>query len=276
MTIKKSELLEFSFVTVPANPHALTLMTEAKMNVEELVQKGIVKVKITLASKVVKTEVQTLILSKKVFKTKEEAVKWVKDHDFKAGKIDETDETFRFRQFMPDKCKGGSFRTIRITRGVKAVICRLKKKSASCATKNKQEEDELLKQVGAIVGNFNTRVNDEIVKMSKDVMDVVKSRTKHIKKKAKAGETGQSNKDTSPSSSGEETAPKKTKVGGRDISDGGGEGKGDKDSRELSPSEIDYLMFKVERSVLKTINNLTSEALSAAKKKAQEHFAKQK
>ncbi len=40
--ITKSELLEFSFVPVPANPHALSLAKSAELNVDELVTKGII------------------------------------------------------------------------------------------------------------------------------------------------------------------------------------------------------------------------------------------
>jgi hypothetical protein len=39
--VTKSELLEFSFVPVPANPYALSLMKSAELNVAELVTKGI-------------------------------------------------------------------------------------------------------------------------------------------------------------------------------------------------------------------------------------------
>lgn len=40
--ITKAELLEFSFVSVPANPYALTLAMEKDLNVNELVTKGFV------------------------------------------------------------------------------------------------------------------------------------------------------------------------------------------------------------------------------------------
>ncbi len=49
-----------------------------------------------------KTEVQTVILSKKRFKNRKDARKWIKDHDFKSSKIDETSNSFRFRQKSPD------------------------------------------------------------------------------------------------------------------------------------------------------------------------------
>lgn len=69
------------------------------------------------------TEVQTLILSKESFPTKETAVKWVGEHDFKVTKEpDETEESWRFRQVAPTSFVAKSFRTIDITAGVKAVV----------------------------------------------------------------------------------------------------------------------------------------------------------
>lgn len=68
------------------------------------------------------TEIQTLIFDKKKF-TKEEARKWAKDHDFSTAKgVDETGSSFRIRQKDPGRFVAGSFRTIEITDGVKAVI----------------------------------------------------------------------------------------------------------------------------------------------------------
>lgn len=79
-------------------------------------------------SKAREGEVQTLILDKRNFETKEDAREWVKDHDFKFGKIDETDNTWRFRQFDPAECDSG-FRTFSITTGVQGVVCRGSKKT---------------------------------------------------------------------------------------------------------------------------------------------------
>jgi len=76
------------------------------------------------------TEVQTLIFDKDKF-SRSEAVKWAKDHDFKVEKnpgVDETETSFRIRQRDPDAFKPGSFRTISLAPGVKAVIGRPKKK----------------------------------------------------------------------------------------------------------------------------------------------------
>ncbi len=69
------------------------------------------------------TDIQSLVLSKERFKTLTEARKWVKDNGGVSTKVDETTNTFRFRQFNPDLCKEGTFRNKRITEGVIGVIC---------------------------------------------------------------------------------------------------------------------------------------------------------
>ncbi len=70
------------------------------------------------------THIQTLIFSKGKF-SKEQAVKWAKDHDMKGG-VDETGDSFRLRQRDPGDFADGSFRTIDITDGIKAVVGHLK------------------------------------------------------------------------------------------------------------------------------------------------------
>ena len=72
------------------------------------------------------TKVQTLILSKDNFATLDEASTWITEHDFSADKVDETETSFRFRQFSPGECQEESFRTIDFegAEGVQAVICR--------------------------------------------------------------------------------------------------------------------------------------------------------
>lgn len=72
--------------------------------------------------------VQTLVFSKEVFKTVEEVKKWIKDHPpFKMEKIHETKTSYRIRQRDPAKFDPKSFRTINITKGIQAVIGKLKK-----------------------------------------------------------------------------------------------------------------------------------------------------
>lgn len=43
--ITKAELLEWSFVTVPANPHALTLLADTDISINEMIQKGFIGAK---------------------------------------------------------------------------------------------------------------------------------------------------------------------------------------------------------------------------------------
>lgn len=103
------------------------------------------KTKATKKAKQPSAVVQTLILSKKVFKTLAAAKKWIRAHGFKVPgekvkkaaitpiskpEIDETPTSYRFRQRPPGDFVKGSFRTITITEGVKAVVGRLKVKKA--------------------------------------------------------------------------------------------------------------------------------------------------
>jgi hypothetical protein len=65
-------------------------------------------------------------LSKEKFRTRGAASKWVREHDFRTDKVDETENSFRYRQFAPTQCRERSFRNIRLDEGVSAVICRPK------------------------------------------------------------------------------------------------------------------------------------------------------
>jgi ClpP class serine protease len=74
------------------------------------------------------TVVQTLIFDKKVFPTAASAQKWARDHGFKDGGnpgVDETETSWRIRQRDPGDFV--RFRTITLTRGVKAVVGPLKR-----------------------------------------------------------------------------------------------------------------------------------------------------
>lgn len=55
--------------------------------------------------------IQSLALRRDKF-TKDEAIRWVKEHHYKADKIDVGPHFFRFRQIDPERLKGGRFRTI--------------------------------------------------------------------------------------------------------------------------------------------------------------------
>ena len=126
--ITKAELLELSFVPVPANPNALALAVSKGFKDEEIKELFEEKEE-EKADTPAGFKIQTLILSKDKFETLEEAKKWIIDNGFKVGKdtkpdIDETENSWRFRQFDPAKCQDETVRTINITSGVTAVICR--------------------------------------------------------------------------------------------------------------------------------------------------------
>lgn len=69
------------------------------------------------------TTVQTLIFDRERF-DRNSAKKWARDHDFRDDKVDVTNNSIRLRQFSPGQCRDRSFRTISLTTGVQAVICR--------------------------------------------------------------------------------------------------------------------------------------------------------
>lgn len=123
---KAQELLEVSQVTVPANPNALQQMKAMQ---------GLHPAVVQMADELLQemkmeeeTTVQTLILSKTTFETEAEASAWVRENDFKipSGGSDETEDSWRYRQREPGDFAEGSFRTIDLTTGVKAVIGHLK------------------------------------------------------------------------------------------------------------------------------------------------------
>ena len=71
------------------------------------------------------TRVQTIVFDKKTF-TRAKAQAWCKTHDYKSGGVDETETSYRIRQRDPARFKPGSFKTIQMTKGVQAVIGKLK------------------------------------------------------------------------------------------------------------------------------------------------------
>jgi len=70
---------------------------------------------------------QSILLSRKNFKTKEDAVAWLKEHKKKHDAIDETEEYWRARQRDPGDFRQETFRTYEIAAGIKLIIGRLKK-----------------------------------------------------------------------------------------------------------------------------------------------------
>jgi hypothetical protein len=68
------------------------------------------------------TQVQTLIFDRFEFPTAQEAQRWARQHGYKSTKVDMTVTSFRLRQKLPSSFTRSSFRTIKLTNGVKAVI----------------------------------------------------------------------------------------------------------------------------------------------------------
>ncbi|MGW8256928.1 MAG: S49 family peptidase [Thermoguttaceae bacterium] len=68
--------------------------------------------------------VQTLIFDKKFFTTRESAVKWAREHNYRADKVDETENSWRLRQRNPNEF--ARFVSKVLTQGVTAVMGPLK------------------------------------------------------------------------------------------------------------------------------------------------------
>lgn len=73
-----------------------------------------------------KSKVQSVIFSKTEGEwTADKARTWLDDHDFNSGKLDETEESFRFRQFDPADCMEGTIVTLteNLPAGISMVAC---------------------------------------------------------------------------------------------------------------------------------------------------------
>jgi len=78
-------------------------------------------------------EPQSVVLPKDKF-TLEEARQWLRDHDYKDPGVDETDSSYRFRQFPPSECIAGSYASMPLPNGVTLVLCR--RRTTASATKS--------------------------------------------------------------------------------------------------------------------------------------------
>ncbi len=132
--IKKIQLIECSITDRPANPRAKFVMmkkADLPMDIEPDAEK-----------KAGSSEVQTLILSKDKFPTEAEAEKWVAGHNFTHSKVDEKENTWRYRQFDPAECEKDSFGTKDMTDGVQAVFCVRQPAKNITPTDEKEAETE--------------------------------------------------------------------------------------------------------------------------------------
>jgi HK97 family phage major capsid protein len=92
-------------------------------------------------------DVQTVIFDQDKF-TATEAKKWLKEHDMKAPEVDETENTYRFRQFDPGECSGGyATLTENMPDGVRMVVCKRKKAEAKKDEKKEESIDQRLQKI---------------------------------------------------------------------------------------------------------------------------------
>ena len=123
------------------------------------------------------SKIQSLIFPKKNF-SMTEAKEWASDHGYTAVKVEPTDNTWRIRQFSPNKIKfGGECRTIQFGgSGVQGVLCevpeRFKKEYTEYGTeipesmlKNKATIDEVghfvEKELKAVQAKKGKTISDE-------------------------------------------------------------------------------------------------------------------
>ena len=71
------------------------------------------------------TKIQSVLLSRRAFRTQRLAKAWLELHGFRR-ELDVKPRTYRARQIDPSHFARGSFRTIQLTAGVEAVIGHLK------------------------------------------------------------------------------------------------------------------------------------------------------
>jgi len=148
------------------------------------------------------TTTQTLILSKDVFKSLSAARAWIKEHDFKSGKVDETENSYRFKQIEEGKFKDGSFRTITLRNGVKAVIGKLKKQDMEA---DKMTDEKLKARI------------DELEEENKELKEGKEEAEKKVEESEKKAE--EAAKETEKAKEETEEAKKETEEAKKEDSD---------------------------------------------------------
>jgi phage head maturation protease len=141
--IEKWEMLELSIVPIPCNQDSV-------FDIKSLTKSH------TLTENKTKAEtssVQSLVFSKSDFTVKG-AKEWAEKHDYRSDKLDETEETILLSQKDSGEFEEGSFKTIELTDGVKAVTGRLKGKDAM-EEKTAQELVKSIKDMGTLLQTLN-------------------------------------------------------------------------------------------------------------------------
>jgi len=86
------------------------------------------------------SDVQSIIFKKESF-TREQAVSWANSHGFKSGDVEDKENTYRLRQFPPEKClRSGGMKEL--APGVMAYICPISKEKSEDDKKKVPNPDE--------------------------------------------------------------------------------------------------------------------------------------
>lgn len=145
--IDEWELLEYSSVPIPANPDCINLMFKdiQSPQLKEIFQYYELQEKVKLLEmakdeslnlllEIVKASdsmvIQTILFSKEIY-DKEKTIAWCKAHNFKYGDIRETEDNWRSMQIPPEDFDESTFRTIDITKGIRAIVGKLKKEMSN-------------------------------------------------------------------------------------------------------------------------------------------------
>ena len=124
----KQELLELSAVPVPANPNALARAVDegliTKDEERDFEEYALLPEESVASIEKQAKKIQTLIFSKKNW-TQQRASSWCKSHGLRSDKVDETDSSYRYRQFDPSMCSPGSYQTLteNMPAGLSMVVC---------------------------------------------------------------------------------------------------------------------------------------------------------
>lgn len=173
----RNELLEISFVAVPANPSAERLKSLQKQVTEEN--------KMQIKSWVEKQNEILDAIRIEVLKSKFDepaAEVWVKEHNYKFVSKDESEKTFVFHLVNPDvKCEG-EIKTIDIDEGVKLFACRIKERQSAEADKVLEElrefnrtllADNIAMKEGRVLSGRNRKRIEEAVSILKQASEAL-------------------------------------------------------------------------------------------------------
>lgn len=183
------ELLELSIVAVPANPGAVFDLKDLSLNdtnsskTQHLTNR-IKPKRIESKQEDNKTvaKVYELIFGKGDF-TKEEAIQWAKDNDYKSSKVRDEDEEYRLEQRDVKDFEDGSFKTIALKDSVKAVTGNL---TTAKAKELRMEEKilellEQMKTISTILGSLGDSLKtisekNETILGKLDSIDIIDSK----------------------------------------------------------------------------------------------------